>query len=645
MRRICTAAVLLVLVLALSAASAQSTNVHDLAALEAFFDGIFAVQLAGNKVPGAEVVVVSDGQILFSKGYGYADLENKVPMVPGITLHRPGSNSKLVIWTAVMQLVEQGKLDLYTDINTYLDFSIPSDTISRKDVPPITLHHLMTHTAGFEDEVAMVFVSRPELLKPFGQYLKEHLPARVFTPGSVMAYSNYGAGLAAYIVELVSGQPFAEYAQEHILTPLGMDSATFDQEFSPSLAQRLSKGYRYEAGRFVAGDMEYVQNYPAGGLIASSHDMARLIMSLLSLGELPPAAEPAEELEEGQEQEGESMARLLTEETARKMQTQQFAGHPQIPGMTYGLIESEYNGYRVLGHGGATLLFSTGLYFLPEENIGIYVVYNSPGQSELHSSLMAAFMDRYFPSEAAGQEPRPITQGTEANYTGVYHSSRSNFTGIESVLRVLQPLTVTVDAEGYLVLSAYGETRRFGEISPGLFQELNGAGKVAFSFQDGKAERIVMPGPSTWLRTPWQQSPGFLIPLTCAAVLFMLGTIVGWIKGLFRTRPRRSSFFLPKAVALVFILLFITIVVMWGELLAATHPAYDIPLLVLEPSSTLKAVLLLTKILMGLGTLMLVTAVYVIVAKKGTVWQRIHYALLTLSALSVNLILWQLNLW
>ena len=137
MRRICTAAVLLVLVLALSAASAQSTNVHDLAALEAFFDGIFAVQLAGNKVPGAEVVVVSDGQILFSKGYGYADLENKVPMVPGITLHRPGSNSKLVIWTAVMQLVEQGKLDLYTDINTYLDFSIPPIPFPEKTSLPL----------------------------------------------------------------------------------------------------------------------------------------------------------------------------------------------------------------------------------------------------------------------------------------------------------------------------------------------------------------------------------------------------------------------------------------------------------------------------------------------------------------------------
>ena len=284
-RRICVAAVFLVLILTLSAASAQESGVRDTAALEAFFDGVFAVQLAQANVPGAEIVVVADGEIIFSKGYGFADLEKSIPMNPGTTLHRPGSNSKILVWLAVMQLVEQGKLDLYIDVNTYLDFTIPSRTISNREVPPITLHHLLTHTAGFEDEVAGIIVSTPDLLKPLDQYVKEHLPARVFTPGAVMAYSNYGTALAAYIVELVSGQPFAVYAQEKIIEPLGMSSTTFEQDLPGSLAWRVSPGYRWAAGQFVRGEFEYVQNYPAGGLTSSALDMARLLTALLSPGE------------------------------------------------------------------------------------------------------------------------------------------------------------------------------------------------------------------------------------------------------------------------------------------------------------------------------------------------------------------------
>ena len=628
MRRICVAAVFLVLILTLSAASAQESGVRDTAALEAFFDGVFAVQLAQANVPGAEIVVVADGEIIFSKGYGFADLEKSIPMNLGTTLHRPGSNSKILVWLAVMQLVEQGKLDLYIDVNTYLDFTIPSRTISNREVPPITLHHLLTHTAGFEDEVAGIIVSTPDLLKPLDQYVKEHLPARVFTPGAVMAYSNYGTALAAYIVELVSGQPFAVYAQEKIIEPLGMSSTTFEQDLPGSLAWRVSPGYRWAAGQFVRGEFEYVQNYPAGGLTSSALDMARLLTALLS---------PGEET---------TVPQLLTAETARTMQSPQFSAHPRLPGMTYGLLEWEYNGYRVLGHIGDTFLFSTGLYFLPEANVGLYVVYNSAVGSEPRSSLLRGFMDRYFPEENTEQpSPRPIAPGTEGGYKGVYYSSRSNFSGVESLLRLAQALKVDVDSQGYLVLQAGAMAKRFGEIAPGLFQELNGEGKIAFAFQDGRAERILVPGPAAWLRLPWYQTPSFLLGLAGGGALFMLVTVLAWIKVLFRPRQRQGSFILPKVLAVLFILLFFTAVVLGVELLATVHPAYNVPLLVLEPSSTLNVLLVLTKVLVGLGALMLVTTIYVLAAKKGSLWQRIHYTLLTLSVLGVNVVFWQLNLW
>ena len=641
---------LLLLSLAITNAYAANLDSHD--ELEAFFDGAFAIQLNKYRVPGATVAVVKDGEILFSKGYGFANLETKTPMNPETSLHRPGSNSKILVWTAVMQLMEQGRLDLYTDINTYLDFSIPSKVASGKEVPPITLHHLLTHTAGFEDEVTQVFVSSPDLIQPLGQYVKNHLPDRVFAPGSMMAYSNYGTTLAAYIVELVSGRPFDIYVQENILGPLAMVSSTFDQPLPENLAAQMSEGYRYEAGRFLPGGFEYVQAYPAGGLTSTTQDMARLIIAQLSLGLTNEEAAPSEERLDDEDTDQETTpaetpkGRILQEETAVLMQTQQFSGHPEIPGMTYGLIEANYNGHRVLAHGGDTLLFTTGLYFLPEENVGLYVAYNAAVGDGARRSLLEGFMDRYFPLTSAQQTvPRPVTTGTEKNYEGVFHNARSSFTGVESILRFAQPLKARTDQDGYLTLSAYGETTRYGEIAPGLFQELNGQHNIALSFEDGQVTKIHFPGPITWVRAPWYQSSSFLASLLGISVLFMVITILGWIRTLFKPQNRRrGTFIVPKILGVLFILLLVTITVLLAEIITTVHPTLGIPLLVLEPSSTLNAVIVLSNVLMGIGTLMLVVTIYLAVTKRGHLWKRIHYALLTLSGLSVILVLWQMNL-
>lgn len=621
----------------------QGADLTNATELEAFFDGVFAVQLPGYQIPGASVVVVHDGEVMFSKGYGFADLENRIPMDPATSLHRPGSNSKLLVWLAVMQLMEQGRLDLYTDINNYLDFSLPSKLASGKEVPPITLHHLMTHTAGFEDELSFVIVSEPSQIKPLGQYVQEHLPARVFTPGAVMAYSNYGTALAAYIVELVSGQPFFEYVEENILQPLEMSSTTLVQPVPEHLLDRLSEGYRRAEGTFLPGGFEYLQNYPAGGLTSSALDMARLMIAQLNLGLVSTDTDNSQIEEE--EIEELPTVRILQEETARLMQAQQFAGHPEIPGMTYGFIEASFNDRRVLIHGGDTLLFSTGLYLLPEENLGLYVVYNALPGDAARDKLFQGFMDRYFPSvRTATVTPKPITPGTEANYTGTYLSSRANYTGLETILRILQPVQVTVTHEGYLAVRAGGETKQYGEVAPGLFQELNGEQKIAFSFAEGKAEMIHVSGPGTWLRAAWHENFSVLASLLGVAVLFMLGTILGWIRTLFINKQQQHSWAFPKLLGLSFTLLFFTLAVLMRDMLNTTHPTLGIPSLVLEPSATLKALFVLTKVLMGLGILMLAATVYLLVTKKGSLWQRIHYLMLTLSSLSVTLVLWQVNL-
>ncbi len=623
----------------------QAANLESPEELEAFFDGALPMQLKQYQIPGATLALVKDGEIVFSKGYGFANLQTQRPMDPETTLHRPGSNSKILVWTAVMQLVEQGRLDLYADINSYLDFPIPSK-VDGREAPPITLHHLMTHTAGFEDVAVQLFVSGPDLMQPLAEYVKNHRPARVFQPGSVMAYSNYGSTLAAYIVELVSGRSFGSYAEEHILAPLGMHSSTFDQPLPAHLAAQMSEGYRYEGGQFIPGGFEYVQSYPAGSLTSTTHDMALLIMALL---DLPNSLETEATEGEGEAgEDGEALTvrpPLLQAETARLMQTQQFTGHPELPGMTYGLIEADYNGHRVLSHGGDTLLFTTGLYFLPAENIGLYVVYNSAAGEGARLSLLQGFMDRYFPAQISSQAtPLPIMSGTEENYTGTFHSARSNFTGVEAVLRLFQPLQLSVDNEGYINVTLYGETTRYGEIAPDLFQELYGTDKMAFTFDSGKVTRIHFGGPGTWLRNAWHETPTVVTNLLVISVLFMIITILGWIRNLFQQHSRRSGFVAPKVLGVLFFLLFITVMILFLDVVNTTHPTLGVPAVALEPSSTLNAALALTKILVGVAGLMLLTTVYMFISRRGSRLQRLHYAVLTLSSICIIAVLYQINL-
>ena len=155
---------------------ATQSNRHEMTAadVETFLDGIVPLQLGLSDIAGATVSVVKDGKLLFTKGYGYADVQKKQPVSPQDTLFRPGSISKLFTWTSVMQLYEQGKLDLDRDVNDYLDFKIP-DAFGK----PITLKNIMTHTPGFEEQIKDLFSSAP-VSPNLGEYLKTHIPRPAF---------------------------------------------------------------------------------------------------------------------------------------------------------------------------------------------------------------------------------------------------------------------------------------------------------------------------------------------------------------------------------------------------------------------------------------------------------------------------------
>lgn len=618
-------AVVLIVSLVFSVQGALALSLEEAADVEAFFDGAIAIQQRQYKVPGIAVALVKDGEVLFAKGYGKADLATGQAVDPALTLFRAGSNSKVLVWTAVMQLVEEGKLDLNKDINEYLDFAIPAQLHSGNQAPPITLHHLLTHTAGFEEVITETIVLEEKELRPLYEYLQIRMPARVAVPGAVAAYSNYGAALAGYIVERVSGMPFHEYVEKHIFAPLEMHHSTLEQPLPAHLSPYMAQGYRFSRGRHIPGAFEYIQPYPAGSLTSSTLDMAKLMLAHLQLGAY-----------------GEN--RILKEETTQLMQAQHYTSHAELPGMAYGFIENYVNGYRILEQGGDTGLFHTGLYLIPEEQVGLYVAYNMVGTGPARTDLFKAFMDRYFPGEPSPAEPpRPIAPGTAANYAGTYHSSRSNFTMPESIARLFQAYNVDVDEEGYLIISAFNMTARYGEIAPGLFQNLETGDKIAITFRDGRATAIHTPGPHSLIRAPWYQTLGFVAVVIGGAALFMLFTLVVWMVQLAKVSRRRHRFGVPKLAGTLFILGFLSLLVILARAAADIHPDLQAPRMFFQTTSVLDTITGLPKALGVLASLMVILTIAAWVRRLGTAWMRVHYTLLTLLAVAVTWIMWTFN--
>jgi CubicO group peptidase (beta-lactamase class C family) len=208
--------------------------------LEAWLDGFMPVALQQGDIAGAVVAVVRDGAVLLQKGYGLADVAKRTPMDPERTVLGVGSVSKLFTWTAVMQQVEQGKLDLDRDVNEYLDFELPA-----RFGQPITLRHLMTHTAGFAARGFRQYAD-PRALGPHLRGTRA--PPRIFPPGQVTAYSNYGSMLGGYLVERVSGEPFVDYVDRHVLGPLGMARSSFRRPVPEALRPDLATSYGLGSG-------------------------------------------------------------------------------------------------------------------------------------------------------------------------------------------------------------------------------------------------------------------------------------------------------------------------------------------------------------------------------------------------------------
>ncbi len=525
--------------LAPTAMAAGPTGPADPRELEAFFDGYLAAQMEARHLPGATVAVVKDGALFFAKGYGYADVAQQTPVDPERTLFHAGSVSKLFTWTAVMQLVEAGRLDLDADVNTYLkDLQIPATYPQ-----PITLAHLMSHTPGFEDEGLGVFVAQPGDLAPLGQYLATHMPARVRPPGEISAYSNYGTALAGHIVAQVSGEPFEQYVSEHILKPLGMEHSSFQQPLPPALAGGLATGYRYVGGAPQAGAAEWCQPSPAGALSTTAADMAAFMIAHLQDGRY-------------------GGARILREATAQRMHGRLFGHDPRASGFAHGFMELNLNGQRMLSHGGDTLLFHSLLVLLPERHVGLFVSFNSMGEGagavEGRYELLQAFLDRYYPApKPAAPQPPADFSARAGRFAGQYLAARSNATTVEKLLGLLQQISVGATSEGVLLVSgAAPEPSRWVEVEPLVFRNVANQDRLYFR-ADARGNVTHMfeeNNPTTaYIRLPWWAGASFQLPFVGLTTLLLVSALP-WPLGLLRRKhtpgePRRRLPHLARGLA------------------------------------------------------------------------------------------------
>ena len=485
-------------------------GVHELTAqdLETFLDGIMPLQLERDDIAGATVAVVKNGKLLFAKGYGYSDYENKKPVSAEETLFRPGSVSKLFTWTAVMQLAEQGKLDLDRDVNDYIDFKIP-EAFGK----PITLKNILTHTPGFEEQIKDLIRTGSESPN-LGEYLKTHIPARIFPPGTVPAYSNYGASLAGYIVERVSGLPFNQYIEENIFKPLGMTHSTFAQPLPPDLAPLMSNGYR------LASDgpkpFEVVVPAPAGSLSSTAADMARFMMAHLQDGQLGDA-------------------RILRPETARLMHSRLFALDDAANGMCYGFYEESRNGHRIIGHGGDTVYFHSDLHLIPDASVGFFVSHNSPGRGNPlpRTTLWQAVLARYFPYTPPSEPAMASAKEDARAVSGAYKLSRRSDDSFLKATTLIGEFTVSPAEGGTIEIAELtgpnGKPQRWREAAPMTFLQENGQDKLVFKPDQNGRMQMILPYPFfVGQRVSLFENNKILIPVIGISLFIMLLTLVLW---------------------------------------------------------------------------------------------------------------------
>ncbi|NOV02711.1 serine hydrolase [Paenibacillus planticolens] len=453
---------------------------RDAKELEAFADGIFADAMKKYNTVGSNFAVVSNGKVLLSKGYGYADRENKIP-VDSSTVFQIGSVTKQFTALAAMQLVDKGKIDLHHDIQEYLGGMKVPNTTGKK----LTMYDLLTYTSGF-DKPDILSGSEPEYVNqffPMKESLESNMPTVVRPPGEAYTYDNFGFTLAGYAVGEVSGMSFAQYMEENIFKPLGMNSTNV--RFKPELLSRMAAHYGPK-GELIALEGFKPTDRPSGGMVSTADDMVKYLMMHLNNGTY-----------EGKE--------ILSPKSIEQMHTYQVFPDKEFPVTTIGFegyFKEKMNGQHVVLKGGNVTGHSSLIVLLPEKNTAFYMSYNNDSMMSL--DVYEAFMNHYYPRKDEAPQP---------SYSSISEQQAKDYTGLYQNTRLGSMRTRVSYSDGKLVM----ETGDLGKstlkmIHPLLFEDesgnkvafqKNGAGQITYFYYMklphyvGYAQKVNMDAPFT----------------------------------------------------------------------------------------------------------------------------------------------------
>lgn len=609
-----------------SSVTAESSINPESVSFEAFFDAYLSSKMREHNIAGVTVSVVKGDRILFAKGYGHADMEQGVPVDPEKTLFRIGSLSKLFTWTAIMQLVEAGKLDLKADINTYLDFIIPATFPE-----PITINHLMSHSAGFEIRNYNWMAKSPEQVIPLGDWLKANIPTRVRPVGEISAYGNYGTGLAGYIIERVSGMPYHEYIDKNILKPLNMNYTSSRQPLPSHLRKNSTKCYIYGENQYQPYGTETVNVPPAASFHASGLDMGRFMIAHLNGGRF-------------------GNNRILGTETVSRMHQKSFSHDPRIPGWAHGFKELHLNGQNVLGHAGSSFVSASMMMLLPKERLGVFISSNSQGGATFLGAgyvvFHQEFMDHFFPRELPEIQSGPGFKERAKRYVGSYQmphiiartTPEKLFGGLLGVLKI------RADDHGLVLGLPSGDTH-FVEVEPLVFRQKDSESLLIFKEDHtGKVIRgFYSQIPLTAFEKPdWQESQTLNLTLLgiCVA-LFISFPIVVIVQRLFFRRgqsrevvfkPEGSGLLMMVAACVLNILFLVAVFLSLFDILGLMHG--DLPFWpIVLPASMLV-------VLLAAGTVGF--TIFFWIRRFWSLARRIYYTLITVSLV---IFVWFLYLW
>lgn len=500
-----------------------------------FVDDFMSQKMPEFRVPGITFVMVNDGQVLFSAGYGYADMDQKVPVDPASHIFNLASISKAFVATAVMQLAEQGRLSLDGDVNLYLKaFKIPDGGFG-----PVTFHDLLTHTAGFDD-VPNSSTDKPQRYIPLETFmLRRSVPRRIRAPGRVAQYSNYGFDLLGYLVQEISGESFEQYQENHVLKPLGMDHSTFEQILPGHLGRDLVKRYRHDdKDGYQVRRPEYINEMPAGGMCSTATDMAAFMIAHLQNGRW-----------------GDTW--ILDERTAKAMHATHVSPAPGLDGIAYGFFVTHRNGWRILLHDGDGPGMHPRLALIPDAGTGFFFATNGGGglSLKMRVEFLQAFMDRFFPAATPRPPLQPVSPAASPTNAlgGHYRLNIYDHGGLNKFLTTqagLMVMKVSQKGPGINVAAPLGlGAADFLETKPGLFQQADGSDNfVVFSLNErGRPESMhhrLLDLILTSERLAWYETPlAILTPLVFCLFVFVL-TFVSWparkLIGILRKRPQAA---------------------------------------------------------------------------------------------------------